>query len=358
MPVEDFRMFDPEHGWAWGELGDDDHIWTTDDGGSTWEDVTPYKMTVWPREFGFLDPLNAWVPVTDLPDDSYGLARTSDGGETWTMVNDSTFCASGCNFKFFNEREGIMSEFDVGAGTAFHMFYETQDGGATWSPFEFISGHMLYSLGNWPGEYTTCNICGDALYLDMDRVIVIDGTLACCEAESTTLWITLDRGQVWTQYELMLPPGRFNSSMIDPVAPTFHGKNRAILPVHLDAYEGEDRYSAVAFYATTDGGLTWTFRSLFEEGDRYPKIASDEDVFMRCGSELCVTHDGARTWQRISSNLNFDSNLEGGPYAWRYDFVDSETGWAFWGRHDGESTFWRTTDGGESWTIIEPVFLQ
>ena len=87
------------------------------------------------------------------------------------------------------------------------------------------------------------------------------------------------------------------------------------------------------------------------------QILSSKDAFVRCGRNLCATHDGAQTWQTLPDNLNFDSAQGGPDYVSQFSFVSPTNGWAISGDSPA-TTLWRTTDGGLSWTKLAPILLK
>lgn len=353
VPFAGLQMVGPMDGWAWGRTEDlSEHLWRTSDGGLTWIEVTPTRM----EGFGYaLDPRNAWTTVCGLSEQRCGLAQTSDGGETWTVVNDTQRRIFDYRFHFFNEIEGLMQASGAAAGSAYLKLRETQDGGVTWRLVQVASYPASMQPGP-AGEFVICN-CGDALYIDSERLLVVNGNLARIPDEEIQLSITTDRGQTWHIARLALPPGQFSRGWFNPHAPVFYGDRDGILPVKLST---EDRiHSAMAFYVTTDGGLNWTFQSLVEnvgnvEGESQLEFVSRQDMYFPCGNNLCASRDGALTWQTLSSNLNFGYS-ESEAYVRSFDFGDSMTGWALVGQSGEAHTLWRTIDGGKTWTILAPV---
>jgi photosystem II stability/assembly factor-like uncharacterized protein len=351
-------MVSPQDGWGSGWYEGSTKIWHTDDGGQTWKDVSP-PPEVWAFNYA-LDAQTAWASVCQPEGEGCqaGITRTTDGGETWS-VSQSYPRLSADRLKYFNELEGIISGCGAAAGSGICNIFETHDGGLTWDPVEYLTDHRGDPT-DYIGQYQFCNICGDAIYFDLERLVVASGNMAQFADISFPISITLDRGQTWQHQDLLLPPGMFNPGLIDPLTPRFFGDLEGVLPVEL-ANEDYDQF-AIAFYVTQDGGLTWSFQSLIENVqyvDSWSKMdfVTSQDLFFGCDLDLCVSHDGAQSWQRLSPNLYF-SYVGGEHYVQRFDFVDPLTGWALVGADRKQLTLWKTEDGGESWEILQPIFLE
>lgn len=360
VPFDWFRMTSSLEGWALEQFKNPENLWHTQDGGLTWTDVLPQTMEICRIWRGsFKQPLEAWVGVCGLPDQAAGLAKTTDGGKTWTLINSSVEWYDDSSLRVFDSREGILSWYGIGAGSYTERLQETHDGGVTWAPVPIVS---LYNgmAPRFPGEVIVSGINGDSIYFDPDRLITVGGNLVMTPSETFGLSITTNRGEEWKNIELPLPSGPFERSWIDSYSPVFYSDTNGILPVYLQV-ENHKR-DAVAFYGTSDGGLSWTFRSLVENTNEVwidlgsLEFVSDQDIFVCCGKNLCVSHDGAHSWQRLSSNLNFGDS-EADNYAGWLDFGDAMTGWTFVETNEDERTLWRTTDGGLSWQELTPEII-
>lgn len=113
-----------------------------------------------------------------------------------------------------------------------------------------------------------------------------------------------------------------------------------------------------AIYRTSDGGVTWQVRAL---GDRYDLFTVNDLFFV-------TAEEGWATGQRVVYDLLptiFIAHTDDGGQSWQiqlYDaslrwgngerlwFVDAQHGWAEEG-----SYLWRTIDGGQHWTRLEPT---
>jgi photosystem II stability/assembly factor-like uncharacterized protein len=82
-----------------------------------------------------------------------------------------------------------------------------------------------------------------------------------------------------------------------------------------------------------------------------------QDAFVRCGRNLCATHDGAQTWVTLPDNLNFDSTVGGPDYVSQFQFINPTNGWAVVGE-GAAAALWKTVDGGATWTKLSPTLTK
>ncbi len=352
--LTELHMVDASTGWAWMSRPDmSSALLRTGDAGQTWTDVTPPGLPV--VSFGgfFLDVYSAWVQAFDSTDNTNSLAATADGGRTWSVLNRSLPFAN-AGMTFASQQEGWAQTADVGAGQAFVQLYATQDGGATWTQIKLIDPGAAAPAPD--GSLHLCGICGDSFYYDPVRMLVTRGDLASDPGGSARLAVSLNLGKAWKSLKLPLPAGPYAADLIVPHAPTFFGKNDALLPVQMTPNNATFSPTALAVYVTHDGGLTWKAASaVLENVSQFDLVefVSLKNGFARCGTDLCATHDGAQTWQTLKSGLDF-STAATGEYVFNFDFVDASNGWAI--TTDGTtSALYRTTDGGSTWTKLAPV---
>jgi hypothetical protein len=350
-------MVDPQAGWAWGFIQDRGmNFWRTRDGGQTWIEVTP-ATRAWSFEFA-LDALTAWALVCPSPSGycEQTLAKTIDGGENWTVFPEPIQTINP-TFHFDSENTGWLSNYDVGAGSGFWRFSETSDGGQTWDEVEIVSHHE----GGDPGfgnSYQTCNLCGDLLYLHHNWLIMLEGNLNVTPRETISIWVSFNRGTSWQEVELDFPSEHDGPAVYHAYCPVFFEDGTGILPYELAGIYADT--STMIFYTTRDG-LNWTLQSFVENAGDVNRwvaleILSSQEIIFVCGSELCVTRDGAQTWDRFSSNLN-PNDTGHYPRVKSYDFVDVQNGWALVESVYDSYTLWRTTDGGRNWLELEPNFI-
>jgi len=111
-----------------------------------------------------------------------------------------------------------------------------------------------------------------------------------------------------------------------------------------------------AVYSTQDGGQTWQANTNVLENVSSITFISSQDAFAVCGTSLCITHDGAHTWQTLTSNLNFGIS-DSREYVEQFSFITHSIGWALT-VYNGLHALWKTTDGGLTWEELKPVIVK
>jgi hypothetical protein len=351
--ISQVHMLDALNGWGWVSNPDGSGaLLRTADGGVTWRKASP-NQSVSPYGGFFLDAQNAWIPFFDQTANTSGLLRTSDGGETWTSL-PTLEAAQNAEYDFINSKDGIAQTFGVGAGNLYLNLYQTSDGGQSWAPILITPPSPEPGLP--AGTVHLCNICGDGLYYDSARAIISYGDLANEPMGVVRLAISTDLGQHWQDIKLLFPNQKYMDGLVGPKPMRFFG-SEGILPVNIIKYnaDGALGYSVLVIYSSQDGGKTWTAAPGLLENNtgQYDsvQIVSAKDAFVRCGPNLCATHDGAQTWQTLPVTLNFDSSLGGSDYVGQFSFISPTSGWAISGESPA-TTLWRTTDGGVSWVKL------
>jgi hypothetical protein len=228
------------------------------------------------------------------------------------------------------------------------------DGGSTWNLVDIITDHQGDEL-NFGYQYQTCNMCGDLLYLDDDLLIHIDGNLSVQPMESIPIWISFDRGTNWLDQELEFPREEYQPGVFHPNKPIFFNNQTGVLPINLAPWREDS--SDMVFYSTSDG-QNWQYLSIVEDvgsvnsWNQFDYLPTGE-IFFDCGSDLCVSRDGAMTWERITSNLSYYYS-EKKPEIKEFDFVDSQHGFSLVGQTYGPYALWQTSDGGHNWEQLTP----
>ena len=355
LSLYELHMIDPQTGWGWSQHQDGfPMLLHTRDGGRTWKDVSPSAL---PGISGgyFLDGRTAWLQTFDAKAMTAGLGMTVDAGATWTQVTTSIRFFN-AQLHFTDAQNGWAVNYNVGAGQATVDIYATKDGGATWDTLMLTDPDLQ---DNSSGRLHLCSICGDSLYYDPKRLIIVYGDMANEPAGSLRLAVSTDLGQTWKKISVPFPlPTLAAKGLVEPGTPHFFDARTALLPVDIvtSSADGSTTERALAVYSTSDGGLTWTSGSAVLEGLRnasYVDFVSSKDGFAACGSALCITHDGGRTWKPQPESLSF-AETQTGEFVWHFSFVDASTGWAITTDENNHYGLYTTSDAGQTWTKLSP----
>jgi photosystem II stability/assembly factor-like uncharacterized protein len=368
-------MIDATNGWAWSNRVEGQYLLLrTTDGGQTWRDVTPRTFPY--SEYGgwFLDSQTAWVSTLDRTTYSGGLLRTTDGGKSWAvLVKEGAapfkcLTAEGSRCEFFNANHAVARTADYGLGSVHVRFFETQDGGMTWTPVLMVPPYPENNLP--PGTIHLCNLCGDGIsYYPPAKVIITHGDHGDEQPKGAVrLSLSMNLGNSWRDLRLPVPE-KYPDGLAAPISPVFFDDNDGLLPAHILKRNADDTlaYSVLVFYGSDDGGITWTARpgiiELTSERKEWSfvshvDVVSLKDVFVRGGPNLYVTHNGARSWRTIKPNVDF--GLEGAKSrrdVSRMDFVDATHGWVVISEIIKDYPYsrflsYKTSDGGATWTEL------
>lgn len=348
--VTTIHMIDQTSGWSIGSLGGKvgDHVLFTNDGGSTWKDVTPPE----PRPAAdqseaaigfFQDVQTAWVtyyvaggnPVINNP----VVWKTIDGGLSWTP--SQSLDISGLSeiympgvMQFVNGENGwLLVHVGVGMNHDYIVIYHTTDGGSTWSRIidPYIDGGIQSCTKN--GMVFTDATHG---WLTGDCNGVKAGVL---------LFNSTDAGSTWQAVTLPDPTGAAglfeNMNMAcGSYEPFFFGNDLGHLSVRCVDYSAAQIQNNYYIYTTQDGGNTWS-------GITYPGDALyffSADTGWAPSLTLRNTADGGQSWT-VLTDITWTPQL---------DFVSEQVGWAV-ATAGNEVALVKTDDGGLHWSILIPT---
>ena len=326
--ISSIHMLDFQNGWMITNA----YILRTMDGSTTWHDVTPRGASTLGFGTGtsFLDSNRGWVLIGD-PNDPVNagtLYHTTDGGIHWDS-NPVPF--GGGEIHFLDESNGwMMLPADVGAGNMAVKFFQTTDGGKNWTqvfsnlPTDANSNTTLPHGGIKSG-FTPISMqeawASGQSYADNDFY----------------LYHSTDSGHTWAMAKDPVPNTGEAMYQIQP--PIFFDSKTAILPMTIGS-EG----SSTLFLKTQDDGNSWTIGAAVPGSGRY-SVASLNDVFVWFGNTLSVSNDGGQSWTNITPNVNLSDTLT------QFQFVDAQNGWAITTDANGQTSLYKSTDGGQTWNI-------
>jgi photosystem II stability/assembly factor-like uncharacterized protein len=351
-------MVDESNGWSIGDTdGTSDHVFHTDSGAGSWEDVTPPAPVEIPdlghpaaAAGAFLDDDTAWVIY--YPDVSIfeagGLAhafvwRTTNGGQSWSPSYPITTEMIGSSnippdVVFSDSMHGwIMMHW---GGQGMHRspvyLFRTTDGGATWENLEDpYSGMYLQS----------CTKTGMAFYGANYGMV----TIADCPIDGIEVDVTNDGGETWEDIRLPPPSSRpdlFNLGYCNAHSPAFLDDGTAIVGATCKTF-GDTEETIYLIYTSTDYGVTWTAEE-YPGGNLY---FLDEDTAWGLSGDLYTytpsadiyrTTDGGDNWIKLNTVTWYG----------QFVFIDEDTGWAI-ARNEDEIATVGTVNGGASWNIVE-----
>ncbi len=325
------RMMDEKNGWGI----DDTHVVRTDDGGTTWYNVTPQGATQlgYSATYDFLDELHGWVLISDPSNPLVGtLYRTADGGVSWKT---STVNFTSHNILFIDQKNGwAMADLGAGAGSMGIAVYQTTDGGDTWT--------QTYT--NDPNQTGA----GDSLPLGgiKDGMSILDMKTAWIGGVTYSpgtiyLYQTKDAGHTWALSPVPVPNG-YEQAEAETIGPQVISPTLIYLPLHLTNQYGV----MLAVYVSRDGGQSWIQTpTLIPQGGTLDFV-SDKTGFIWNGTTFYVTNDGAQTWSTVTPDVAFGENFAD------MDFVSATTGFVLTNDVTGTRTLYKTTDGGATWNVL------
>jgi len=350
VTVSFIEMLDSTEGWALG--GRDsiyDHVLRTQDGGRTWKDVTPPEPAApadrEPKEAdaAFLDGNHAWV-VYSYPGGGYGpdegkiVWRTGDRGESWqpSVPIDPDVDFMPLAMPFVDDQTGwIFAASGYGMSHEYTNVYRTTDGGLTWE--------RILDPGSSEGIIDVCCKSGAAFADAQIGLVTYD------QGPNTHVVVdwTTDGGLKWEPGFLPAPEAlydsdeyndKFNGGVCRTISPDFLSARTVRLAVDC-VIRYDPRDVASFLYATSNGGQTWQIIPI--PGGPVQWISPE--VGWSLGRDIYLTLDSGLSWTKVKS-VTWDG---------QFSFVSQVLGWAV-ARSEEAIALVQTSDGGRSWTEIQP----
>ncbi|MBN2554948.1 MAG: hypothetical protein JXA97_03325 [Anaerolineales bacterium] len=344
IAFNDLQMIDASTGFAIIDYNESyNQIMRTQDGGSTWIDITPAGTPDTTCHISFFDADHGWAAFRSDPDlnpsSAYTIWRTVDGGETWqtsTPMNMSDIDVEGINpqaFFFLNPQTGW---FRAGTGPAgmhksYITIYRTTNGGQTWT--RMMDPYTDTEIYSFP---KTGMVFADASYgwITRDSRGVEWGVY---------VHVTEDGGATWRSIALPEPadaPGLYEGGgWCGAFYPRLAGRGRGSLVVSCEIYEDDESTYQTYLYTTADGGLSWTYLAM-PPGELFRFPGS----LVAAGRSVYQSTDGGENWDLMNS-VDF--------YPGSYSFIDPLNGWVFAQWQDQPAALMRTANGGRFWEPID-----
>ncbi len=261
---------------------------------------------------------------------------TTDGGETWqasrTLPVPSTFEFYDLSDfqRTFDGTGWLVAHIGAGMNHDYMALYQGSPDGIDWDrvvdPFEtpFIQGCRKTGL----------SFLDQTLgWLGVDCQGVRDGAF---------FHETQDGGRTWMERELKPPPQAadlFDRAFCGVYDPHLISNTEGVIVLRClqDDFKTQENY----LYQTRSGGESWDVIP-YPQGSLV--FLSDKTAWA-FSRDIYMSSDSGATWVLVKS-VNWDG---------QFSFVDALNGWAI-AEADDEIALVKTSDGGQTWAIIEPQY--
>lgn len=338
-------MVTPATGWAFSTRG----VARTTDGGHTWRLVNPSNLPQeqpvpcgrYPGALGLSAnaPDRAWFAISC--DTSQGLAtqltlwRTTTSGRKWSstiLQGHGIEAPNDIALDFVGPNTGWLAPESVTEGVSLSGLFETHDGGAHWKSI-FSSD----TAGNLLGFATRTLGYG---FSEPDYPGASDF--------ASFPYVTTNGGAWWNHRKVPIPAG-YKWAAVAVGTAGFSGSRSVAIPVtmfHTSPFGG----SLSTTYRTNDGGVHWWHTAFIDGGGSYFFNATDGWVDKN-GRTLLRTTDGGWSWSVVTTHL--EAHI--GDYAFVTPRVGFSIGSDLSGRHAGILS---TTNAGRTWNFISPLLVR
>jgi hypothetical protein len=254
-------------------------IWTSDDGGTNWTDVSSL-----PANSGTVGL--SWTSV-DSSASGQKVAAVAEGGGVWTSNDWGTTWTYVANFTMSG---GIWEAVTVSAdGQYMHAMptsgdvWSSSDGGDTWRNDSWIAGNGA-THQDWQAVASSA-----------------DGQKVVGAVAGGGIWITEDQGTTWVNNSALPANSAMNGKYWQAVAVSANGQKI------VAAASGDD------IWTSNNGGTTWTDASGLPgnggtAGQVWRAVAVSAD-----GQDMAAAANGGGIWTSNDSGANWISVTAGGP---------------------------------------------
>jgi hypothetical protein len=341
--IFEIQMVDMLAGWAIGGAEPEtEHIFRTEDGGDSWQDVTPPQPIITgygnftTANLGSWDEDHAWVNYkgSDL------IWSTSNGGTSWTSEQVSyTTQPDGIISVLDQDHVWIFQFLEAGMHKVYTSLVQTQDGGDTWNllldPYQ---DEEIQSFSKTGAVFITPQ--HGWLTRNFDGV-----------SPNIFLTKTQDGGITWEHQTIIEPPaipGVFNTGVCGLYDPFLVAPDVGFFRLSCVYDQNGQRMDKDFLYKTDKGGMSWDVLDT-PGGEVY---YLNESVIYSLGKDIELSIDGGRNWQFVKT-----VNWEG-----QFSFVDQNTAWVVAAdKTDWENPIYalvKTNDGCSSFESIDPILIE
>ncbi len=358
--MDTVQMVSASKGWALLWTSNPDHDSTlavarTTDGGRTWTDVTPPAAV---RALGTGQGLlqaataeRAWFAAptnTSGPPGRTLVFGTIDGGRSWRQSAGIPDGYDPVALDFVSPSRGwLLESLGAAMGQNPVRLYRSVDGGVRWS--------LLARSPRMAGDPATSS--GLPGYCDKDGLafgtVLTGWIVGDCNSLADAVLVSSDGGARWTTESVPVPAGLCESAGCQVPAPQFAGRSTFL---QINSYP-----AAAYLLVSTDAGQTWQVSRLPAGAGPYPRIrffSAEDGIAVSAGSQgtisrvFYVSTDGGLSWTAVRQSRHFGGNLAD------FDFVSLRAGFAWMYPGTGPAAplpqLYRTSDSGRTWIALTP----
>ena len=350
--LREMQQVSPEQGWAiQGQ-----QIWWTGDGGSKWKDITPPPARSNDLLAAqFLDEYQGWLLVQNPETNELTIFRTKDGGAGWQPFPVETSTSGldphlqGAYVNFIDPQTGWVALKHVSSSNfSLGSLYGTVDGGQTWSKLSLPIGGPIY-------------------FIDSTRGWVAGG------ASGNELYVTSNGGKTWETQGLPLNLEN-ETGLLFPGLPSFSDGRTGYLSLTI----ADPENPRVEVFISENAGASWSPYTAFPldpevlPGSQIPlEILDQGQLYVASPGPAQLFSLGPSTTETLPVSA---ASLPGNVL--NMDFSQPSSGWVQVqaGECQGykpkpgesippgqsllncemQSLLYKTTDGGLTWTQINP----
>lgn len=382
-------FFNSNYGFVVGDRG---YIGRTNNGGVSFDSVGIGIIPVAQRgnDVWFANQDTGFVAAGSASGSSGTVARTTDGGATWTSVLTTSFSVLAIN--------GVSSEI-VYAVSSDGSVFKTTNAGQNWNSSGGVVGQFMYGMdfldqntgfvgGGSGGMSRTTNagitwtsLSPPQTNWSFFQVKAISETEIYAVGDPFFLWKSTDLGNTWSSIQispLSGPASTFIWYSMDKIGNTIvlsgdygvvaksenngaswssnHYSLTTQLIFDMAKVPETNKIFAVGrqfntgtrqLFASTNGGINWTTQDLLVNFDAssISMVNSQVGYISGTNSQVLKTTDGGNSWNSVTQPTTGSYNL------YSIEFVNPDTGWVFVNflNVPGGNIF-KTTNGGQSWT--------
>jgi len=306
-------------------ISDSDALARTEDGGRTWTQLVPAPVPA-----GQIDALSATTALGAQDASNAGaILRSGNGGQSWRQV--ANLPGTVLQLDFPSASNGIAVTYQAG-NQGYSELWRSTDGGLTWRQLGRLPGDAGFGNTGSFGPWMSAD--GHGVLLTAAQMLPWQG--ASGGGNPARLWTTTDWGAHWTQDSLLTPAD--DDTLISSASFTESGTG-----TWTGWLAGGSQIFATSTGALTPvpGSPSVTGAQLLSPGAGIARGLSGGQSGTNFVLSIYRTTDNGQHWQQFRTPVTLPPLNQ----QVLLSFSDINHGWLV----IGNST-WRTADGGRTWS--------